>query len=75
MTDIAGHLAWTRGLRGFVASKQPLGYQRRNDEPEPVAMYPLGRDEFALRIAILEVRYPCAAKLEDEPRVKLNSVA
>lgn len=67
MTEpIAGYLVWTKGLKGFTAQKQPLGYERPRDEPEPVARIPLNAEQFSMRIAILEIRFPCPARLEDE---------
>jgi hypothetical protein len=61
MTTIAGHIVWLRGLRGFYAEKRPADYLPRmtkEENKEPVAIYPLGAEEYALKLSILEQRYP-----------------
>lgn len=65
---IAGSFCWFRGLRGFYAEKRPAAYERRVDDVEPAATYPLGADEFSLSIVILEQRYP-PPKETIEPKV------
>jgi hypothetical protein len=69
---IVGHLVWTKGLKGFRAEKHPESYMPPADAPPPVDRYELGPADYGLTIAILEVRFPCRAKLEDEARVKLE---
>lgn len=66
---IAGHFVWLRGLRGFCPEKRPVGYQPRmtkEDNQEPAAIYPLGPEEYALKISILEQRYPPPKELPPE---------
>jgi hypothetical protein len=63
-------------MRGFYAEKWGPDHPQRmtkEDRKEPVATFPLGAEEYRLAIAILEQRYPCPARLEDEPRVKLGA--
>ena len=68
----AGHLVWYRGLRGFYAEKQPVGYRPPKDAPTQVAIYSLNAAQYEMSILILEQRFPCGAKLEDDDRVKLE---
>lgn len=72
---IAGVFAWYRGQRGFYAEKQASGYILPKDAPEPVDKYPLNEAEMSLSILILEQRFPCRAKIEDEPKVKLEATS
>lgn len=58
MTTVAGHLVWHRGMKGFVPSKRPAGYQPTSGEAEPVAVYPLNAEQYGMSIAILEQRFP-----------------
>ena len=57
--QIAGWFVWVKGLRGAVAEKwaldMPLGSRK---DKVVLAQHELTADEFALRIAILEQRYP-----------------
>lgn len=72
---IAGDFVWLKGKRGFYAEKHPASYEPPHDAPAPVDRYELGPADFAMSISILEARYPCRAKLEDEPKVKLEGTA
>ena len=54
-----GRFVWLRGLRGPIAEKwphdMPVGGANGKDV---LQSYELGADEFALKITILEQRYP-----------------
>jgi hypothetical protein len=63
-----GRFVWVKGLKGPVPEKWP------HDMPaggtlgkDVVHTYELGADEFALKIAILEQRYPAPKPPEPEP--------
>lgn len=67
MSEIVGYLVWVKGTRGFVPEKRPAGYTPTKDEAPPVTSYPLNSEQYAMSLLILEQRFPCQAKLEDEP--------
>lgn len=69
---IEGFLIWKRGARGWICEKWPASYQPPHDAAEVVARYPLNADEYALKIAILEVRYPPPSEALPEKVVKLE---
>lgn len=69
---IAGHLVWTKGLKGFVCEKRPAGYQPRTEEPPVVASYPLSADLYAMSLLKLEQRFAPPPETH-EPKVKLES--
>lgn len=64
--QVAGFLVWRKGLNGFVPEKWGPSYQPPPGTPDPVARIPLNAAQFAMSIPILEQRFPCAAKLQDE---------
>lgn len=68
---VAGYLEWAKGLRGFTASKRPASAERPASA-KIVDSYPLNPDEYRMTIAILEVRYPCRARLEEETSANLE---
>jgi len=63
-----GRFVWVRGLHGAVPEKwphdMPVGAATGKDV---LQSYELGADEFSLKIAILEQRYPAPKEPPPEP--------
>ncbi len=71
---VVGHLVWIKvkqprkGWPRAVAEKWPLNPigATTNDKTE-LTKHPLTEDEWSLKLAILEQRYPAPAMVEDAP--------
>lgn len=72
---VGGLFVWVKGQRGPYAEKWPLDkpHNKTGGAGAPVVLreYRLSPDEFALRIAVLEQRYPAPPK-EEWPKEELK---